>query len=117
MGSLYHPHKTSYNDAMLRSHRSPWYLIIGIFGISTLAWFSNTYAPDSWQTIMVFFLLLVTIIACALLAVIKNIRHVILMTGGILTILALRSLGLREIIYPLLLVATLISLELVLRKR
>ncbi len=102
---------------MLRSHRSVWWLFMSISGVSALAWFANTYTPDSGQRIMILFVLITIIIASLLLYFLNNVRHILLITGGLLILLFLRYLGLREIIYPLLLVASLLSLELVLRKR
>lgn len=102
---------------MHRSHRSVWWLIISITGISAMAWLVNTYTPNSWQLITIFFALIVTIITSLLLYLLNNVRHILLVTGGLLILLLLRLLGLREIIYPLLLVASLLSLELMLRKR
>lgn len=102
---------------MVRPHRSVWWLVIGISGISALAWFANTYTPDSWQKIASFFALITVILTSLLLYFLNNVRHILLITGGMLVLLILRLVGLREIIYPLLLVASLLSLELMLRKR
>ncbi len=104
-------------DVMHRPHRSVWWLIIGISGISGLAWFANTYTPDSWQKIVILFTFIATTITSILLYFLNNVRHILLITGGLLIILFLRLLGLREIIYPLLLIASLLSLELMLKKR
>lgn len=92
-------------------------IVIVVTAVSTLAWFVNSYAPDSWQRIAIFFSLMTVIIASFLLSILNNVRHVTLITLGVMIILVLRILGLREIIYPLLLVATLLSIELMLRKR
>lgn len=102
---------------MHRPRRSVWWLIVGISGVSVLAWFANTYTPDSWQNIALFLALITVIVASLLLSFLNNVRHVLLITGGVLIVFSLRLLGLREIIYPLLLTATLLSLELMLRKR
>lgn len=102
---------------MYRPQRSVWFLIIGISGISGLAWFANTYTPDSWEKIVIVFIFIATIITSILLYFLNNVRHILLITGGLLILLVLRYLGLREIIYPLLLAASLLSLELMLRKR
>ncbi len=104
-------------DTMHLPHRSIWWLIAGISGVSVLAWFTNTYIPDSWQMIAIFIALITLIIGSFLLYFLKNARHVLLITGGLLILLALRLFNLREIIYPLLLAASLLSLELMLRKR
>ena len=104
-------------DSMYRPHRSFWWLITGISGVSALAWLTNTYTPDSWQMIVIFFILITLITSSLLLYFLKNARHILLITGGLLILLLLRFFGLREIIYPLLLAASLLSLELMLRKR
>lgn len=102
---------------MLHPRRSIWWLIAGVTTISSLAWFANTYTPDSWQMIAIF-LALITIIATSfLLYFLNNVRHIFLIIGGFLILLILRLLGLREIIYPLLLLASLVSIELMLKKR
>lgn len=85
--------------------------------VSFLAWFVNAYSPDSWQRIAIFFVLIAIIITLLSFSFLNNVRRVLLITGGVLILLLLRLLGLREIIYPLLLTATLLSIELMLRKR
>lgn len=98
-------------------YHSVWWPVITISGVSALAWFVNSYTPDSWQYIAMFFTLVALIITSFLHYLLNNVRHILLITGGVLILLLLRLLGLREIIYPLLLAATLLSLELMLRKR
>lgn len=102
---------------MFQPHRSVWWLFVSICGLSALAWLANAYAPDSWQVILIFFILIMVMITSLLLYFMGNMRHILLITGGVLILLILRFLGLREIIYPLLLVATLFSIELLVRKR
>lgn len=92
-------------------------IVIVVTAVSTLAWFVNSYTPDSWQRIGIFFILITIILSSLLIPLLNNVRRVLLVTGGVLILLLLRLLGLREIIYPLLLAATLLSLELMLRKR
>lgn len=109
---------TDYNEtSMYRPRHSVWWLIVGISGVSGLAWFANAYTPDSWQMIALFFMLITIIITSLLLRLLNNVRHILLITGGVIILLVLRLLGLREIIYPLLLAASLLSIELMLRKR
>lgn len=102
---------------MHRPRRSVWWFLVGISGISGLAWFANTYTPDSWQKIVILFTFIATIITSILFYFLNNVRHILLITGGLLILLVLRYLGLREIIYPLLLLASLLSLDILLRKR
>lgn len=92
-------------------------IAIVVTAASTLAWFVNSYTPDSWQRIAIFFVLIAIILSSLLIPLLNNVRHILLITGGLLILLVLRYLGLREIIYPLLLIASLLSLELMLRKR
>lgn len=92
-------------------------IAIVVTAVSTLAWFVNSYTPDSWQCIAIFFALTAIIIATLFFSLLNNVRRVFLITSGVLILLFLRLLGLREIIYPLLLLAFLLSLELMLRKR
>lgn len=92
-------------------------IAIVIAAVSTLAWFVNAYTPDSWQRIAIFFVLIAIILSSLLILLLNNVRRILLVTGGVLILLLLRLLGLREIIYPLLLIASLLSLELMLRKR
>lgn len=102
---------------MFRPHRSVWWLFMSISGISALAWFTNTYTPDSWQEVITIFVVITIIISSFLLYFLNTMRHILLITGGLLVILILRFWGLREVIYPMLLIASLFSLELMLRKR
>lgn len=104
-------------NTMYRPRRSVGLLIVCISGISALAWFANTYTPDSWQTVITLFTLITVIITSLLLYFLNNVRHILIITGGIVVLLILRYWGLREIIYPMLLMAVLFSLELMLRKR
>lgn len=97
--------------------RNIWWLIVAICGICVLAWFVNTYPPHSWQLFIVFFTLVFITSLFLLLYLINNVRRSILLSSGLSIFLLLRLLNLRELIYPLLLVASLLSLELLLTKR
>lgn len=92
-------------------------IAIVVTAVSTLAWFINSYTPDSWQRIGIFFILITIILSSLLIPLLNNVRRIFLVTGGVIILLLLRLLGLREIIYPLLLIACLVSLDLLLRKR
>lgn len=92
-------------------------IVVVAAGISFLAWFATAYSPDSWHRIALFFVFIAVIVAAPLFSLLNNVRHVFLITAGVLIFLLLRLLGLREIIYPLLLAATILSVELMLRKR
>ena len=92
-------------------------IVIVVTAASALAWFVNSYAPDSLQRIGIFFILVTIILSSLLFPLVNNVRRVLLIICGLLIFLLLRLLGLREILYPLLLAATLLSLELMLKKR
>ncbi|OGG29174.1 hypothetical protein A2973_01655 [Candidatus Gottesmanbacteria bacterium RIFCSPLOWO2_01_FULL_49_10] len=97
--------------------RSVWWLIGFVSGISALAWLVNNYSPDSLKIHVLFFSIIFCTSFCLLLYLINNVRRCLLISSGFVVFLVLRSLQLRELLYPLLLVATLLSLELMLRKR
>ncbi|MFC1626728.1 hypothetical protein ACFL1P_00825 [Patescibacteria group bacterium] len=93
------------------------YLFIGIIGINLFAWFTNTYLPNSTQFVIMFFGILSITIFYTLLYVLNNVRRAMLLTTGFIGFLILRYLHLNEILYPSLLIASLLSLELTLMKR
>lgn len=102
---------------MRRHERNIWWLLLGICGLSGLAWFANTFSPDSALKIVEFLLILA--VSAFLLAqyLLNNVRRATLLSIGLTTIFILRFLGLRDPIYIILLLATLASLELLLSKR
>lgn len=102
---------------MRRKNRNPLYLIVGVFGVSTLAWFINAYPPDKPFRIVIFLGLIGFSSTFLSLFLFKNVRRAILLSSGLTVFLLLRYLGLREPLYLILLLASLVSLELSLRKR
>ncbi len=102
---------------MRRAHIRPWPLTAGILGISVLAWFMNNYTPTFWYFIALFFLLIFISSFLLVSSVINNVRRSILIATGFCVWLALRALNLREITYLILLIATLVSFEIVLEKK
>lgn len=97
--------------------RNIWWLVVAICGICVLAWFVNTYPPHSWQLFIVFFSLIFLTSLFLLLYLLNNVRRSLLLSTGLIVYLILQLLNLRELYYPILLLATLLSLELMLRKR
>lgn len=100
----------------VRPH-NPFWLFAGIVGLSVLGWFMHTFAPNSLLLLFFFF----TIVGCSAFTltffILNNVRRASLITLFVIGIFFLRLLGLRSPIYLLLLLASLVSLELYLRKR
>ncbi|MBI3577547.1 hypothetical protein HY086_05920 [Candidatus Gottesmanbacteria bacterium] len=97
--------------------RNPWWLVLGISGISLLAWFVNTYPPDSLVRMAVFFILFFLTSFSIAHFILNNVRRSVLLSFGLIVYLLLRLLNLREPLYPLLLFITLISLEVFFRTK
>jgi len=94
-----------------------WYAILGISGLSLLGWYANTFGPDSFLRLVLFFVIVGLTTFFSSLFFLKIVRRAALVTLGVLVWLVLRLFGLREIWYPMLLVLCLISLEILLQKR
>lgn len=102
---------------MVKKPQNVWLLVAGISELSALGWFINTYAPNSWVLISVLFLFLFAISYCFILFFLNNVRRAGLASLGIVLFFLLRFLNLREPFYLILLLASIISLELYLRKQ
>ncbi len=97
--------------------RNPWWLVLGVSGISLIAWFVNTYPPDSMLRIATFFLLFFLATLLNSLFLFNNVRRGLLVSFGLSIFFLLRMLNLREPLYPILLIITLISLEVLFRTK
>lgn len=97
--------------------RNIWWLILTVCGISFLAWFVNTFPPNSWQLLVVFFSLVLFTTFFFLLYLIINVRRSFLVSLGFILFLLLRYLHLHESFYLILLLVTLLSLEFLLTRR
>jgi hypothetical protein len=93
------------------------WLVVGITGLSLLGWFVNTYPPDSFIRILIFFAILGGTTFCISFFFLKIVRRATIITVGVIVWLLLRYLGLRDWYYPLLLLPILISLEMLFQKR
>jgi hypothetical protein len=87
------------------------FVLISIFG-----WYVNVFAPDSGIKIIIFFSIIFAIIFSTALFLLNNVRRGVLCGIGAVIFLLLRILGLRDPIYPVFLIAALISLDWYLRK-
>lgn len=101
----------------MKKERNVWWLIAGVSGISLLAWFINTYNPDTYIRHAEFFLLLFFSVTSLSIFVIGSMRRAVFVGIGLIIFLLLRLIGLREPLYPILLTVSLVSLELYLNKQ
>jgi len=107
-----------YNEIMtVKKPRNVWWLVAGIFGLSGLGWFINTFGPNSFVLILLFFLIVFFTSLCFFLFLLNNVRRAILLSLGVSLFFFLRLLNLREPFYIILLVASIVSLDVYFRKR
>jgi len=102
---------------MPRRQRNSWWLFIGIIGISVLGWFTNTFSPKELFFRAIFFLIIFVTTTSLSFYVLNNVRRALLIGIGVVSFFLLRYLGLRELFYPILLIASLVSLEVFFQKR
>lgn len=102
---------------IIDKERNLLWLILGISGISILAWFGNTYPPDTMVKIATALLLFFTMISSMSYFLLNNVRHALLLSLGLSIFLILRILQLREPIYPILLLVSVLSLELLFQNK
>lgn len=104
-------------EPLRKPNRNPAFLTAGISGIVGLAAFVNLLAPDSLWIIAAGILLASLTVASLLHYVIGNLRQTLLLSGAFCLLLTIRALGLKNPVYTLLLIASVISVEISLRKR
>lgn len=97
--------------------RNAWFLIAAVTLLSIFAWYVNRFAPDTARAVALFYVLVFATTVSALLYLLNNVRRSLQYSLGLVIYFILRQWGLREYFYPLLLTATLLSIELMLRKR
>lgn len=117
IGIIVAPRYWLYNKRMHRAHHDRRFLIFGIFGLAGLAVFAAKFAPISFQIIALFLLIFFLSVLCIAHYLINNVRRSIFISAGFTILLALRAVNLRDPLYIMLLLACLISLELLFRKR
>lgn len=96
--------------------RNPWWLVLGISGISLVAWFVNAYLPDTALRIAYFFIIFFATSFFLSQFLLNNMRRAVLVSLGLSIFLLLRLLGLREPLYGVLLLSSLISLGLLIKR-
>jgi hypothetical protein len=92
-------------------------LLLGICGLCLLGWFINTFQPENIYFLVLFFVIIGLTTFFSSLFLFKIVRRAILVTLGVVVLLLLRMVGLRDLWYPVLLIPCLISLEILFQKR
>ena len=111
--SLYHPLQLVYNKNMhLRQKRKLGWLILGLTGLASLAFWVYFFSPDKLLTLIVFYLLVGLSSFFLVLFILNHRRRAVLISSGLVLFLFMRQLELRQPVYLLLILATLVSLEL-----
>jgi len=106
-----------YNEPMHLRQRNSWWLFIGVIGVSVLGWFTNTFSPKELFFRAIFFLIIFITTTSLFFYVLNNVRRALLVGIGVVSFLILRYVGLREVFYAILLLASLVSLEVFFQKR
>lgn len=98
---------------MERFHKSrnPLLLFLGVTGLILLTAFINIVPPYSIGAIAVFAIIFTATLILLGLYAIRRVRHVLMLTFGIIIYLVLRYLGLRHPLYAVLLAASIAALE------
>ena len=78
--------------------------------------FAYKFPPDTWEIISIFLLIFLLSSFLLSLYLLNNVRRAILLSLSLIILLSLRALGLREPVYIVLLVLSLISLEVLFTK-
>lgn len=97
--------------------RNPTHLILGISGFMLLAAYVNLLTPDSWWLIAIFIAAFSLSSGLVIHFLFRNMKQTAILSVGIALFLALRVLGLKNLLYTVLLVASVISVEFVSKKR
>ncbi len=93
------------------------WLLIGISGLCGLGWVINTIDPAQTGALVLFFCILFVTVYGFIFFLTRKKERALLWTIGIVLFFLLRFFGLREWLYPVLLIACLISLEILFQKR
>jgi|GEM_PF-722723 len=91
--------------------RNPFILFTGLTGLIGIAAYVNIVSPDSLIALAGFFLLFIIAATSLLLYILQHTRHALLISAGTTIYLILRLLGLRQPLYAVLLLASIIALE------
>jgi hypothetical protein len=97
-------------------HHLHWILIC-FAAVSALGWYSNTFIPDSLLKICIFLLIIALILFSGFMFILNNVRRAIEIGFGVIILLILRYLGLREIYFSVLLVTIIILIDLFFSKK
>lgn len=111
------PGRPSYNKPMTRRPRNQRFFLAGIIGLAATTWFINRFEPTGIRSLILFFLLLFLTSSGLLTYLFNNVRRGALGGIGVVVALLLRLWGLHDPIYLILLIACLISVELLFSKK
>lgn len=94
-----------------KKERDPLALFIGLSGLIATAAYVNIIAPDSLVSLLGFFVILGVASTSLGIYLFRHTRHAWLVSGGIVLYLILRLIGLKQPLYAVLLIASIIALE------
>lgn len=94
-----------------------WFFFGGTLFLSILGWYANAFTPTSIERLVIFLTLCGAGIFFFIVYITDNVRHGIIISSTVIILLILRYLQLKEWIYPALLAAVALSIELYLEKR
>ncbi|MBU1473102.1 hypothetical protein KKB64_04965 [Patescibacteria group bacterium] len=100
---------------MRHKKRDFWWLMLGIINLTGFVSFVNFIAPGKTIYLVIFFVLIFLSTVFLSFYVLNNVRRGLLIACGVVVFLFLRLWGLYEPMYLGLLIASLLSLELVFR--
>lgn len=102
---------------MHETARNPIWLVIGISAMSAIGWFINTFEPNSFFSLTLFFIILAVATYALAYFALNNVRRALLLSLSLFLVLALRLLGLRSVFYVVIIILLVASLELYSQKR
>ncbi len=97
--------------------RNPYLLVLGASGYVLLAAFVNMYPPDTIVYIVLFLIAFTVSTGFILQYVFRKIQTSVLWSGGLALLLILRLFGLKSPIYTVLLLASIISFEILWKRK
>lgn len=87
------------------------FLLLSITIFSVLGWFINSYSPGGILPIIFFLGIICSAMGFLFFYVLKNVQRALLYTGGCFVFFLLRAIGLKHIVYSILLIITVVSID------
>ncbi len=104
-------------ERLPRSQRNPYLLISGVSGYILLAAFVNIFPPDALWRIALFIIAFTASTGLLIQYVLRRIQQSILLGFGLALFLVLRFFGLRSPVYPALLIACIVAIEILWKRK